>query len=81
MALILCPECGTEVSDKAEKCPKCSYPINKPQNPTQISPPEIVAKSQEGCFLQTLNVGCIIVATILVLIVAAVMTWAYFATK
>ncbi len=25
MALINCPECGVEVSDKAEKCP---YPIN-----------------------------------------------------
>jgi DNA-directed RNA polymerase subunit RPC12/RpoP len=27
MALIKCPECSTEVSDKAEKCPKCAYPI------------------------------------------------------
>ncbi len=29
MAIIKCPECGTEVSDKAEKCPKCSFPISK----------------------------------------------------
>ena len=27
MALINCPECGTQVSDKAEKCPKCAYPL------------------------------------------------------
>ena len=27
MALIKCSECGTEVSDKAEKCPKCACPI------------------------------------------------------
>jgi len=27
MALINCPECGTQVSDKAEKCPKCAYPF------------------------------------------------------
>ncbi|MBE0674351.1 MAG: zinc-ribbon domain-containing protein [Bacteroidales bacterium] len=27
MALIKCPECGTDVSDKAEKCPKCAYPL------------------------------------------------------
>jgi len=26
MALIACPDCGTEVSDKAESCPKCSRP-------------------------------------------------------
>ena len=28
MAIIKCPECGSEVSDKAEKCPKCAYPIS-----------------------------------------------------
>jgi len=29
MALIFCPECGNQVSEKAEQCNKCSYPINK----------------------------------------------------
>lgn len=29
MALIKCPECGIEVSDKAQSCPKCGYPIIK----------------------------------------------------
>lgn len=28
MPLIFCPDCGTSVSDQADKCPKCSYPIN-----------------------------------------------------
>lgn len=28
MALIKCPECGDEVSDMAEACPKCARPIN-----------------------------------------------------
>lgn len=27
MALITCPECGKEVSDKAEKCIHCGYPL------------------------------------------------------
>ena len=27
MALITCPECGKEVSDKAEKCPNCGNPL------------------------------------------------------
>jgi hypothetical protein len=27
MALISCPECGSEVSDKAPTCPKCGVPI------------------------------------------------------
>ncbi len=29
MALIKCPECGTEVSDKALNCPKCAYPLQQ----------------------------------------------------
>ncbi len=27
MALIKCPECGADVSNVAESCPKCGYPI------------------------------------------------------
>ena len=27
MALIKCPECGTEVSSSAAACPKCGYPV------------------------------------------------------
>lgn len=29
MALMNCPECGREISDKANSCPACGYPINK----------------------------------------------------
>lgn len=32
MALIICPECGKEVSDRAEACPHCGYPINEMVN-------------------------------------------------
>ena len=28
MSMIKCPECGIQVSDKAERCPKCAYPIS-----------------------------------------------------
>lgn len=27
MSLIQCPECGTEISDKAPACPKCGNPM------------------------------------------------------
>ena len=31
MALINCPECGTQTSDMAAQCVKCGYPICKPE--------------------------------------------------
>ncbi len=31
MALIKCPECSKEVSDKTYKCPNCGFIINKPK--------------------------------------------------
>lgn len=30
MALIPCPECNTEVSDRAGSCPRCGFPIKPP---------------------------------------------------
>lgn len=29
MALIMCPECGKEISNKAKKCPNCAYSLKK----------------------------------------------------
>lgn len=36
MALVKCPECNNEVSDKASSCPKCGVPLAA-SNPTQSS--------------------------------------------
>ena len=32
MALIKCPECGKEISDKSEKCIHCGFPLVKEKN-------------------------------------------------
>ncbi len=32
MAMIKCPECGKEVSDKAIACPNCAFPIAEAKN-------------------------------------------------
>ena len=34
MALIDCPECGNQVYEKAEACPKCGYPIAENRHET-----------------------------------------------
>lgn len=36
MALIKCPECGKEVSDKASACPNCGYRISHPEKAAAI---------------------------------------------
>jgi ribosomal protein L7/L12 len=33
MALIKCPECSNEISDKAIACPKCGYPLPPASQP------------------------------------------------
>ena len=67
MALIKCPECNAEVSEKANTCPKCAYPLSAGQadHVRVIPEPKIIVKSKEGCFLQTLNIGCMIIAVII----------------
>lgn len=64
MALINCPECKSEVSDKAEKCPKCAFPIN----PSEPITKEVESKSSEGLFLKTMNTGCLVLIIIITLI-------------
>lgn len=40
MALIKCPECGKEVSDKAAACIHCGCPIQKVHTEQQYAPPK-----------------------------------------
>lgn len=44
MAIINCPECDTKISDKAEKCPKCAYPISCTQTQEKIQTIELTSK-------------------------------------
>ena len=39
MALVKCPECGKEVSDKADKCPNCGCPIEDFEKLSQFEKP------------------------------------------
>ncbi|UTG66809.1 zinc ribbon domain-containing protein (plasmid) [Elizabethkingia anophelis] len=55
--LINCPECNKEISDQANACPNCGYALKKTPKPSQ------------GCFMQTLNAGCLIFVIIFVIII------------
>lgn len=61
MALINCPECKKEISNKAESCPSCGFPINKKKT-------NIIVKQSQGIFLRTMNFGCFTVIIFFLLI-------------
>jgi len=71
MALINCPECGTVVSDKAEKCPKCAHPIS--YSPPPIHQIQNVEVRSKGCFKQTLGVGLAIL--LIIVVIFAILIW------
>jgi hypothetical protein len=48
MAIISCPECGRQVSDKALKCPQCAHPIANPETRDQLLPPKPLQKESES---------------------------------
>lgn len=37
MALIKCPECGREVSDRAGSCPNCAFPLSSMRTDGEVS--------------------------------------------
>lgn len=45
MALITCPECGHQISDKADNCPNCGCPVEKKTNKCK----ECGVELPEGC--------------------------------
>ena len=47
MAIISCPECGRQVSDKALKCPQCAHPIANVETREQLLPPKPLQKEPE----------------------------------
>jgi hypothetical protein len=48
MAIISCPECSRQVSDKALKCPQCAHPIANPETRDQLLPPKPLQKEPES---------------------------------
>jgi len=52
MPLISCPDCTSDVSDKAAHCPKCGHPISKKndEEPQRVlTPDDSYLTSNRGC--------------------------------
>jgi type IV pilus assembly protein PilA len=46
MALVSCPDCGTQVSDQAPACPKCARPLHAQQPPQSQQQPQMQMQMQ-----------------------------------
>lgn len=69
MALITCPDCGSQVSDQALACPKCG----RPSPPLPLAPlpqPSAKAKKQTGCGMA---LAVVVVGGVILTILAVVM--------
>ena len=76
-----CPQCDTFMSETYENHPQCGDVVNhkqtipQPPPPPPFTPPQyqhvnvVVPPKKDGCFMQTLNVGCIVVVIIFVLLI------------
>lgn len=55
MALIKCPECSTQVSDKAASCPSCGCPIAEPvpssPPPSNAAPATVTVAKSRGTYI------------------------------
>ena len=40
MAVVICPDCKNEVSEYAESCPKCGFPVSKFMNENELTDTE-----------------------------------------
>lgn len=47
MALITCPECGKQISDQAEACPNCGYPLKAKKDQQQKEDVKISEEQEE----------------------------------
>jgi len=49
VALIECPDCRHEVSDKAPACPKCGHPVAPPSLQPRVIKETTVVEKNNGC--------------------------------
>ena len=74
MALIRCPECGKEISDKASSCPNCGCPISGLEGLVELSK----QKEKEIEQVHSENKRTVIGIIIAVLVIASIIGIVYY---
>lgn len=76
MALISCPECGREISNKVNACPHCGYPfseINQEQSaPQQVEVTSVNLKPNDPKTIKKILLGGAVAVVAIIAIVVAV---------
>lgn len=68
MALIKCPDCGTEVSDSAQVCTKCGRPIAGGNSDVAHTTHVTVEKTKKSLKIQQLFSIILIIASVILII-------------
>lgn len=72
--LINCPECGKEISDVANNCPNCGFPLREPKpvnvsyQPMPPSPEELIRKKKEKKNKNSTTIACIVLFFIIMFV-------------
>lgn len=68
MAMIKCPECGQEISDKAVNCPKCGFPLDNTEKNEKANNHELPVKeskkSKKGLIIAIGIIAIVIVVAV-----------------
>jgi len=71
MAMIVCAECGKEISDKAKMCPHCGNPMTE-QNPTEEKPEVLSEQTEQKKKKKSFLIRAILLWVLLVIEILAI---------
>lgn len=74
MALIKCPECGKDISDRAKKCPGCGYQLKKEKDVVNINVKEekVTTHFSRKIFTRQRKVAIILLILTAIIVIAAI---------